>query len=381
MIDKIIKMFNLNGELINVSEINSGIINNTYVAEFKEKDGNIKRYLIQRINTTVFTQPFKLMKNIENVTTYLRKEQMKEGDKEHQILEIIRTKDGKNLGYIEENGERSYYRVYDFIENAISYNHADDAKIVYNAGKAFGNFQRLLRNFPMVKLYETIPNFHNTPKRYNDLINDVILDPEGRVDEVTKEIIFLLTRRDDYGEITEKLGTEDVPIRVTHNDTKVSNVMMNKQNGDYLAVIDLDTVMPGSMLYDYGDGIRSIAITAPESEKDLSKVDINLEYFKSFTDGYLSEMAPYITDSELSLMGESIRIITLELAIRFLDDYINGDAYFKTRYKKHNLDRARNQMKLAQKIEEKMEYINSYIFESYKEHKQSNGYARKLTKK
>ena len=175
-------------------------------------------------------------------------------------------------------------------------------------------------------------------------------------------------REDIYSLITEELGTDEIPYRVTHNDTKVNNVMMNKDTGDFLAVIDLDTVMPGSMLFDYGDGVRSTASTAKEDEIDLSKVHINLELFKSYTDGYLSEMAPYITYEELSLMGESIRIITLELAIRFLNDYINGDTYFKTNYEKHNLDRARNQIALVKDIESKLDYINYYIHESYNKH-------------
>ena len=165
--------------------------------------------------------------------------------------------------------------------------------------------------------------------------------------------------------ITEQLGTSEVPYRVTHNDTKVNNVMMNKDTGDFQAVIDLDTVMPGSLLFDYGDGIRSTASTAKEDETNLSKVSINLELFEAYTDGYLSEMAPYMTYEELSLMGESIRVITLELAIRFLNDYINGDTYFKTNYEKHNLDRARNQLALVLDIESKLEYINNYIQESY----------------
>ena len=172
--------------------------------------------------------------------------------------------------------------------------------------------------------------------------------------------------------ITEQLGTESVPYRVTHNDTKVSNVLINKETGEYLAVIDLDTVMPGSLLFDYGDGVRSTASTAKEDEKDLSKVSLDLELFRAYTDGYLSEMAPFITYEELSLMPESIRIITLELAIRFLNDYINGDTYFKTSYETHNLDRARNQIALVADIESKMEKIRSIIFELYDKYKEKS---------
>lgn len=366
MIEKIISKFNIAGELINVMENNSGNINNTYVATFKMQNGNIKKYLIQKINTTVFTEPYKLMKNIEGVTSYLKRQLAKEEDETHQVLEIVKTKDNKTLCYIDDNGERDYYRIYEYIENAVTYDCSVDKRIVYNTGKAFGNFQKLLRNYPISKLSETIKDFHSTDKRYQKLIEDIKIDSEGRVMEVAPEIVFILMREDICSSITQELGTDEVPYRVTHNDTKVNNVMMNKDTGDFMAVIDLDTVMPGSMLFDYGDGIRSTASTAKEDETDLSKVQLDLELFEAYTKGYLSEMAPYITYEELSLMGESIRIITLELAIRFLNDYINGDTYFKTSYEKHNLDRARNQIALVSDIESKLDYINNFINENYK---------------
>lgn len=376
MIEKLISKFNINGKLIDVKVNNSGNINNTYVATFQMEDGHVRKYLIQKINTTVFTEPYKLMKNIEGITNYLKRQMAKENDTDHQVLEVVKTKDNKLLCCIEENGERAYYRIYDYIENAVTYDYSVDAQIVYNTGKAFGNFQKLLRNYPMSRLSETIKDFHSTDKRYKKLIEDIKIDSEGRTMEVAPEIVFILMREDICSLITEELGTDEVPYRVTHNDTKVNNVMMNQDTGDFLAVIDLDTVMPGSMLFDYGDGVRSSASNAKEDEIDLSKVYINLDLFKAYTDGYLSEMAPYITYEELSLMGESIRIITLELAIRFLNDYINGDTYFKTNYEKHNLDRARNQIALVKDIENKLDYINNYIYESYNKNKDINGNMR-----
>lgn len=366
MIEKIISKFNIAGELINVVENNSGNINNTYVATFKMEDGSTKKYLIQKINTTVFTEPYKLMKNIEGVTSYLKRQLVKEEDTTHQVLEIVKTKDNKALCFIDDNGERDYYRIYEYIENAITYDCSLNPEIVYNTGRAFGNFQKLLRNYPIAKLSETIKDFHSTDKRYQKLIEDIKIDPFGRAMEVAPEIVFILMREDICSLITQELGSEEVPYRVTHNDTKVNNVMMNKDTGDFMAVIDLDTVMPGSMLFDYGDGVRSTASTAKEDEVDLNKVHLDLELFKAYTKGYLSEMAPYITYEELSLMGESIRIITLELAIRFLNDYINGDTYFKINYEKHNLDRARNQLALVQDIENNLDYINNFINENYK---------------
>lgn len=370
MIEKIISNFNIKGELIGVETNNSGNINNTYVATFLN-DGEKTKYLIQKINTTVFTEPYKLMKNIEGITSYLKKQMAKEHYKGHQVLEVVKTLDNKSLCCIECNGDKDYYRIYEFIENAVTFDCSVDERIVYNTGKAFGNFQKLLRNYPISKLSETIKDFHDTGKRYKKLIEDIKIDSKGRVMEVASEIVFILMREDICSLIMDKLCTEEIPYRVTHNDTKVNNVMMNKDNGEYLAVIDLDTVMPGSLLFDYGDGVRSTASTAREDEVDLNKVSLDLELFKAYTKGYLSEMAPCITEEELSLMGESIRIITLELAIRFLNDYINGDTYFKTNYEKHNLDRVRNQLALVKDIENKLDYINSYIYEVYQEYKRS----------
>lgn len=378
MIKEILNKFNIEGELINVTENHSGNINKTFVATFKRKDGSERKYLIQKINTTVFAEPYKLMKNIEGVTTYLKRQMIKNGDTTHQVPEVIKTKDNKLLCYVyDETGTRKYYRIYEFIENAVSYDQSQDKEIVYNTGKAFGNFQRLLGNYPMSKLEETIKDFHDTKKRYDKLMDDIKIDSEGRVAEVANEIVFILMREDICSLIMDDLGTEEIPYRVTHNDTKVNNVMMNKETGDFLAVIDLDTVMPGSMLFDYGDGIRSTACTAKEDEHDLSKVQMDLDLFKAYTDGYLSEMSESLTYEELSLMAESVRIMTLELAIRFLNDYINGDTYFKTDYDKQNLYRTRTQIALVKDIESKLDLMDSYIKESYS--KKYNGkYARVL---
>lgn len=369
MIKEILEKYNIEGKLVNYTQNNSGNINKTYVATFQKEDGTTKKYLIQKINTKVFTEPYKLMKNIEGVTKYLKKEMISEKDNNHKVLEVVKTKDNKSLCYITNASDtREYYRIYEYIENAISYDSSVDKDIVYNTGKAFGNFQKLLRGYPMNKLEETIKDFHNTPERYKKLMYDIKVDSEGRVEEAAREIVFIIKREEYLSLIMEDLNSKRIPLRVTHNDTKVNNVMMNKDTGDFLAVIDLDTVMPGSMLFDYGDGIRSTASTASEDETDLNKVSLDLELFKAYTDGYLSEMAPYLEYEEASLMAESILIITLELAIRFLNDYINGDTYFKTNYEKHNLDRTRNQIHLVKDIETKLKYMDDYIMKKYKEY-------------
>lgn len=362
-ITKIVDAFDIDGKLVSVEANNAGNINKTYIVEFANNKKR-KKYLIQRINSNVFTEPFKLMKNIEGVTTYLKRELVKLGDTTHQVLEVIKTKDGKSIHVLEDNGSRSYYRAYQFIENSISYDKSTDYEIVKNTGKAFGNFQRLLKDYPMQQLEETIKDFHDTEKRYEKFLSDIKIDPENRALEVSKEIVSILKRADIVSMIMKRLG-KDIPLRVTHNDTKVNNVMMNRETGDYMAVIDLDTVMPGSMLFDYGDGIRSTASHASEDETNLDEVYLDFDLFKAYTDGYMSEMASCLSKSELDLMGQSIRIITLELAIRFLNDYINGDTYFRIDYPTHNLDRARNQLKLVMDIESKMNKIDTYIKESY----------------
>lgn len=362
MITEILKNYNIDGELLNVEENKSGNINKTFVATFKngaKKD----KYLVQRINNSVFTEPYKLMQNIDGVTSFINKKLKQTGDFEHTTLNVLKTNDNNLLCEIGEN--REYYRVYKFIDNAVAYNCSEDINIVRNTGAAFGNFQKMLKDYPMNKLEETIKDFHNTPKRLKQLINDIKIDPKKRALDVAKLIVFILKREDVCSLIMDLLGTEEIPTRVTHNDTKVNNVLMNKTTGDFMAVIDLDTVMPGSLLFDYGDGIRSTASSAKEDEKDLNKVYINLDLFEAYTDGFMSEMAEYLTKTEVSLMAESVKIITLELAIRFLNDYINGDTYFKIDYKEHNLDRAKNQLKLVSDIENKLDYMDSYIKESY----------------
>ena len=329
-ISKIVNMFNIDGIPVEIQKNNSGIINNTYKVTFKQDDGTLKDYLLQKINSSVFTEPYKLMKNIEGVTNYLKKKLIANNDTKHKVLEIIKTKDNQSLCVtLSDSGSVEYYRMYEYINNAISYDRSTDTSIVFHTGKAFGNFQKNLSDYPMDKLDETIKDFHDTGKRFQNLMRDIKIDPKNRAIEVAKEIVFVLKREEICSTIMSKIWSKDLPLRVTHNDTKVNNVMINKDNADYLAVIDLDTVMPGSMLFDYGDGIRSTSSHSSEDSTNLDEVYLDLELFKSYTDGYLSEMAPYLTNNELSLMGESIRIITLELAIRFLSDYINGDTYFK----------------------------------------------------
>lgn len=366
--EQIINQFNIPGKLAEIKQLTTGNIHKTYVAIYSENGGQ-KKYLIQQINNYVFKNPYDVMNNIERIASHLQKELDRVGDKDHKVLKVIKTVDNQNMVvHKNEDGVEEFYRVYNFIDNAICYDTTENPGIVRTAGKAFGNFQKLLNNYPIETLAETIVDFHHTKNRLTAFEKDVEKDETNRAKTVNKEIEFILDRKNFCNIIVEKLENKEIPYRVTHNDTKVNNVMINKENGDFLAVVDLDTVMPGSGLYDYGDGIRSAASNAAEDETDLSKVYLKKDLFEAYTDGYLSELAPYMNEEEVKLMGASIRLITLELGIRFLGDYINGDKYFKCNYETHNLDRARNQLKLVEDIENKMEYINSYIWESYKKY-------------
>ena len=367
MINKILDNYNIKGKLINIKEDNTGNINKTYIITFIN-NGIEYKYLVQQINTNVFNDPYILMENILGVTNYLKEQIILNNDNNHKVLEIIKTKDNNPMCYIyDKNGVKKYYRIYKYIDNSISYDKSFNKDIVYNTGKAFGNFQKLLNNYPMNSLNETIKDFHDTKKRYDKLIKDINNLSNDRVKEAYQEIEFIIKHQTICDLIIKKLNNNTIPYRVTHNDTKVNNVLMNKETLDYLAVIDLDTVMPGSMLFDYGDGIRSTACTCLEDEHDLTKVKIDLELFESYTRGYLSEISDCITQEELNLMAKSIEIITLELAIRFLNDYINGDTYFKVEYNKQNLYRTKAQLALVKDIETKLDYMDSFIKKCYKQ--------------
>lgn len=367
MINKILDNYNIKGNLINIKEDNTGNINKTYIITFINNDIEYK-YLVQQINTNVFNDPYILMENILGVTNYLKEQLILNNDNSHKVLEVIKTKDNNPMCYIYDNNKvKKYYRIYKYIDNSISYDKSFNKDIVYNTGKAFGNFQKLLNNYPMNSLNETIKDFHDTKKRNDKLIKDINNLSNERVKEAYQEIEFITKHQNICDLIIDKLNNNIIPYRVTHNDTKVNNVLMNKETLDYLAVIDLDTVMPGSMLFDYGDGIRSTACTSLEDEHDLTKVKIDLELFESYTKGYLREISNCITQEELNLMANSIEIITLELAIRFLDDYINGDTYFKIEYNKQNLYRTKAQLALVKDIEAKLDYMDSFIKKCYKQ--------------
>ncbi|MEG1442405.1 MAG: aminoglycoside phosphotransferase family protein, partial [Oscillospiraceae bacterium] len=306
-----------------------GHINDTYVVN------TAKRFILQRINSDVFKRPDQVMSNIKLVTEHLRAKILAcGGNPERETLTVIPTVDGKDF-YKTEDGE--YFRMYAFIEGARTYQIVEEPRHFYNAARAFGRFQKLLADFPATDLYETIPDFHNTPKRLENLKKAIKEDKMGRLSSVKAEVDFALAREKDTPLITDAIADGSVPLRVTHNDTKYNNVMIDDETGDAICVIDLDTVMPGSLLYDYGDSLRFGTNPSDEDERDLSLVYSDLNLFEHFTRGYLEELNDTLTDREVELLPMSAKLMTLECGMRFLTDYLEGDTYFKTHRDGQNL--------------------------------------------
>lgn len=357
----LIKQFNLSGEVIDISESYTGNINNTYIITTL-LDDVVYKYILQKVNVSVFKDPDLLMENIVGVTNYCRNYLENNGeDVDRGTLRVIRTIDGDNM-YKTDNGE--YYRMYNYIIGTRTYDKAENAEMFYNVGVAFGHFVRMLDNYPIETLRETIPDFHNSKVRLNNFVADIERDVCGKVNEVLPEIKFILDRKEQFNIIVDMIDNGDIPLRVTHNDTKINNVLIDENNGKAVCVIDLDTVMPGSALYDFGDAIRSGASKTVEDDPDLTKVGINMEYFRNFTEAYLSQTSDILTKSEIEYLAFSCLLLTLELAMRFLNDYINGNVYFKCRYDLHNLDRARNQIELVKDIELHYEEMVKIVKES-----------------
>lgn len=363
-IEEIAKHFNFEGNLLKIEENNQGNINKTYILTYDD-NGVLRKYIVQKINASVFSEPYLVMKNIELVTEHIKKKLEENNDTVHKTLNIIKTDNDENIYvYINSDGEKEYYRAFDFIDNCISYDSLseskDPKKLAYEVGKSFGLFQKLLSDFPASMLGETIKDFHNVNKRFNDLLTSIENRVTNRAFEFSDEIIDLISKIKECSVISNSLG-KSIPIRVTHNDTKLNNILIDKDTGVGVALIDLDTVMPGSSLFDLGDGIRSACSNSFEDETDLEKVYLNLDLTKAYLDGYLDEMIDYLSEDELKNIANSIKILTYELSLRFLTDYINGDTYFKISYDRHNADRFLNQYTLLKDIERKTSDINKYV--------------------
>lgn len=358
-IDEVIAQYDIKGRLIVKAPYGNGHINDTFLLVYEMTDGQARQYILQRINHNIFKKPEQLMENLVNITEYLRKVIIKQGgNPNRETLNVIKTR--YDSSYYEDS-DHNFWRMFLFIEQTLCLETVESEKDFYDSGVAFGNFQRMLANYPAGTLHETIPNFHNTPVRFIDFKKAVEEDKLGRAALAKDEIEFALNREKDTRILTDLLNAGKLPLRVTHNDTKLNNILFDKDTKKALCIIDLDTVMPGLSLYDFGDSIRFGASTGAEDEKDLSKIELDLSLFEAFTKGFLEGCKGSLTEKEIEMLPMGARLMTYECGIRFLADFLEGDVYFKTHREGHNLDRARTQFKLVADMEKKWSEMNAIV--------------------
>lgn len=345
------KQFQISGTYIGADFANGGNINDTIILEYVNSN-EPHRYIMQRINTDIISSADELMKNIEGVTSFLKKKIILEGgDPMRETLTIIPTHNGY-FYYKDDDG--ICWRVYLFIENATAYNKPESLEILYQSALAFGTFQARLEDYPVQTLYEVIPGFHDTKRRYYDFQLSLKKNLVGRKTSVLTEVEFLLNRSNYAYALAHILSDGNISIRVTHNDTKLSNVMIDNDTGKALCVIDLDTVMPGLSVTDFGDAVRFGASTASEDEKDLEKVHFDINRYNAYREGFLEGCRGTLTRSEIELLPLGAKVITYEQCLRFLTDYLNGDRYYKTERENQNIDRTRTQIRLLEEMEKQI---------------------------
>lgn len=358
-INEAIEHFQYMGELISIEPYGNGHINDTYLLTFCIGEIGKLHVILQKMNINVFKEPLKLIENIQGVTTHLRKKVIeKGGDPDRECLKLIPAIDG-NLYFLDSEGE--YWRSYQFITDSSAYDKAESAEDFYQSAIAFGTFQCLLTDYPTHTLYETIPGFHDTRARYKVFNSAVSADICQRAAHVQKEIEFVRQHEHIIRCFGELQDNGQLPLRVTHNDTKLNNVMIDHKTRKGICVIDLDTVMPGLVMNDFGDSIRFGANTAAEDEKDLSKVSFDITMFDAYAKGFLESCGDSLTEQEVRLLPMGALTMTLECGMRFLTDYLQGDIYFKTHREDHNLDRCRTQFKLVEDMENQWEQMNSIV--------------------
>ena len=358
-IEEAIAQFDYSGELLSALPYGSGHINDTYLLSFRIGEMGTMKAILQKMNRSVFKDPVALMENIQAVTAVLRRQiEEKGGDTDRETLNLIPTRD-RNYYFVDSEGE--YWRSYRFITDASTYDSVEKAEDFYHSAVAFGKFQCLLADFPAHTLHETIKGFHDTRARFQTFKEAVKTDSCQRAASVQDEIRFVLEHEAVMRCFGELLDNGKLPLRVTHNDTKLNNVMLDHKTGKGICVIDLDTVMPGLVMNDFGDSIRFGANTAAEDERDLSKVSLDLDLFALYTKGFLESCGDRLSETEIRLLPMGALTMTLECGIRFLTDYLQGDVYFKTHREKHNLDRCRCQFKLVEDMEKKWVQMESII--------------------
>jgi Ser/Thr protein kinase RdoA (MazF antagonist) len=358
-IPAIARNFDIFGEFVRHEPFGNGHINDTYAAAYVQ-GGAVIRYIHQRVNHAVFKNPVAQMENIERVTSHIRRK-LRTQDRiraTREILTAISARNGKPY-FIDEQG--NFWRTYVLIEGARSYDVAENMDQAFEAARAYGRFQRQLVDFPPPRLHDIIPDFHNTPKRVHALEVAVREDAAGRAKKAKKEIEFAMKRKADASRLLDLMKAGAMPERVVHNDTKLNNVLLDNETGKGVCVVDLDTVMPGLALYDFGDMVRSTTSPATEDERDLKKVFMRMEMFEALLRGYLDEAGAFLTDAEKKNLAFAGRLITYEIGCRFLADHLNGDVYFKVHREGHNLDRARTQFKLVESMEQQEREMESLV--------------------
>jgi len=359
VIAEIADHFAIEGDFIEGKEIESGHINSTYGATFGKMDGSRQRYILQKINANVFKDPLAVMRNVECVTRHIN----------WKVLRVKKDMGGQTLNLYPGRGGRAWvvgadggvWRCYNAIEGCVTYDIIENTRQAYQAAKAFGSFQDLVSDLPTSSVEETIPDFHHTPKRYAALQTAIAADPFNRAAAVREEIDFITSHEALTATVVELLDSGRIPWRITHNDTKINNVMIDADTDQAVCVIDLDTVMPGASLYDFGDMIRTATSPAAEDERDLSKVAMQMPMFEALVEGYLDAANNFLNDEEVGHLAVSGALITLETGIRFLTDHLLGDTYFKIHREGHNLDRCRTQLRLVQCIEDQRATMEKFV--------------------
>ena len=351
--------FAVQGEFVLGEEIDSGHINSTYRATYRQKNGSTNRYIIQAINRNVFKNPYAVMSNVERVTRHINTRVLRlKKDLGGQTLNLFPARAG---GTWIEDDRGAVWRCYNHIEDCVTYDVVENTRQAYQAARAFGSFQNLVSDMDAATIAETIPDFHHTRKRFARLMEVAAEDRHGRLESVRNEFEFIRSRESLTVILLDLAAEGRIPVRVTHNDTKINNVMIDAASDEAVCVIDLDTVMPGLALYDFGDLVRSATSPAAEDETDLSKVEMQMPMFEALVEGYLDAAGDFINDTEVEYLPHAGKLMTLEVGIRFLTDHLEGDVYFKTHHPGHNLDRCRTQLKLVECIEARENEMNAFV--------------------
>lgn len=358
-LQEVFAAYDFGGDIVGALRFGKGHINDTFCAYVQTEIGDCKRFILQRMSAAAFKRPDQLMQNIVGVTDYLRNIiTEKGGDPDRETMTVLRTQDGKTYFTDSENGA---WRVYPFVENTLCLQQADTPELFYASAKAFGKFQRMLKDYPSETLFETIVKFHDTENRLALFQAALAEDKLGRAKTAQEEISFVLAREKDCSVCMQALHDGILPLRVTHNDTKLNNVLIDKNSQEGVCVIDLDTVMPGLSVNDFGDSIRFGANHSAEDEQDLTKVNFDISLYDIYTKGFLEGAAGTLTDAELSYLPWGAKLMTLECGIRFLTDYLVGDTYFHTTRDGQNLDRCRTQFKLVSDMEQQWSAMEAVV--------------------